>query len=46
MHDPRSIQLVMTLRKQGITDNKVLSSIERTPREMFVDEPFAWRAWD
>ena len=46
MHDPRSIQLVMTLRKQGITDNKVLSAVERTPREMFVDEPFAWRAWD
>jgi protein-L-isoaspartate(D-aspartate) O-methyltransferase len=46
MHDPRAIQLVMALRKQGITDNKVLSAIERTPREMFVDEPFAWRAWD
>jgi protein-L-isoaspartate(D-aspartate) O-methyltransferase len=46
MHDPRSIQLVMTLRKQGITDNKVLSAMERTPREAFVDEPFAHHAWD
>lgn len=46
MHDPRSIQLIMTLRRQGITDNKVLSAIERTPREMFVDEPLDYRAWD
>jgi protein-L-isoaspartate(D-aspartate) O-methyltransferase len=46
MHDPRAIQLVMTLRKQGITDNKVLSAIERTPRELFVDEPLIYRAWD
>ena len=46
MHDPRAIQLVMALRRQGITDNKALSAIERTPREVFVDEPFAYRAWD
>ena len=46
MHDHRAIELVMALRKQGIADNKVLSAIERTPREMFVDEPLAYRAWD
>ncbi len=46
MHDPRSIDLILTLRKQGITDSKVLSAIERTPREIFVDEPLAYRAWD
>jgi len=44
--DPRAIQLVMTLRKQGIHDSKVLSAIERTPREVFVEEPFAHQAWD
>jgi len=46
MTDPRAIQLVMALRKQGISDNRVLSAIERTPRELFVDEPLAYRAWD
>jgi len=43
--DPRAIQLVMTLRKHGIGE-KVLSAMERTPREAFVDEPFAHAAWD
>ena len=43
--DPRAIALVMTLRKHGIGE-KVLSAVERTPREAFVDEPFAHAAWD
>jgi protein-L-isoaspartate(D-aspartate) O-methyltransferase len=43
--DPRAIALVMTLRKHGI-GGKVLSAIERTPREAFVDAPFAHAAWD
>ncbi len=43
--DPRAIALVMTLRKHGIGE-KVLSAIERTPREAFVDVPFAHAAWD
>ena len=46
MIDPRAIQLIMDLRRQGIHDQRVLSSLERTPREVFVDEPFAHRAWD
>jgi protein-L-isoaspartate(D-aspartate) O-methyltransferase len=46
MSDPRAIQLIMTLRRQGIHDNKVLGAIERTPREAFVEEPFAHQAWD
>ena len=45
-NDPRRINLVMTLRKQGVTDAKVLSAIERTPREIFVDEPFEHAAYD
>jgi protein-L-isoaspartate(D-aspartate) O-methyltransferase len=44
--DSRAIQLVMTLRGQGIDDLTVLSAIERTPREFFVDEPFAHAAYD
>src|ERR1700733_13729439 len=46
MSDPRAIQLIMTLRRQGIRDNTVLGAIERTPREVFVEEPFAHQAWD
>jgi protein-L-isoaspartate(D-aspartate) O-methyltransferase len=44
--DERAIRLIMALRREGIVDERVLSAIERTPREMFVDEPFAWQAWD
>jgi len=36
----------MALRKQGILDARVLSAIERTPREAFVDEPFIHSAYD
>lgn len=46
MGDPRAVSLVMTLRKQGIADVRVLSAVERTPREVFVDAPFAHAAWD
>jgi protein-L-isoaspartate(D-aspartate) O-methyltransferase len=46
MTDERAIALVMALRRQGIDDTRVLSAIERTPRDLFVDEPFAYRAWD
>ena len=46
MTDPRVIQLIMTLRRQGIDDQRVLGTIERTPRDLFVDEPFAHRAYD
>jgi protein-L-isoaspartate(D-aspartate) O-methyltransferase len=44
--DERVIRLIMALRRQGIADERVLSAIERTPREMFLDEPLAYRAWD
>jgi len=46
MTDPRVIQLIMTLRRQGIDDQRVLGVMERTPREFFVDEPFEHRAYD
>jgi protein-L-isoaspartate(D-aspartate) O-methyltransferase len=46
MTDPRAIELVMALRRQGITDTRVLSAIETIPRDVFVDEPFATNAFD
>jgi len=35
----------MALRGEGITDARVLAAVERTPREMFVDEPFEASAY-
>lgn len=36
----RLIELIMGLRNAGIRDTRVLSAIERVPREMFVDPAF------
>jgi protein-L-isoaspartate(D-aspartate) O-methyltransferase len=33
-------ELITELRRQGITDERVLGAIGRTPRELFVDAPF------
>jgi protein-L-isoaspartate(D-aspartate) O-methyltransferase len=44
--DTRAIALLMELRRQGISDNRVLGAVERTPRELFVDQPFEVQAWD
>ncbi|MCW5725415.1 MAG: protein-L-isoaspartate(D-aspartate) O-methyltransferase [Maricaulaceae bacterium] len=44
--DPRLIQLVMALRGAGVTDARVLGAIERTPRDLFVPEQFAGRAYE
>jgi protein-L-isoaspartate(D-aspartate) O-methyltransferase len=44
--DHRPIALVMELRGQGITDQRVLSALERTPRELFVEEPFQVTAYE
>ncbi len=44
-NDPRQIRLVMELRGQGITDDRVLDVIARTQRELFVDVPFADNAY-
>lgn len=46
MSDHRPIALVMALRKLGITSERVLSAIERTPRDAFVDEPFESKAFE
>jgi hypothetical protein len=46
MTDPRVIELVMALRRQGIGDARVLDTIERIPRDVFVDKPFERAAYD
>ena len=46
MPDPRPAQLVAELYKQGIRDARVLAAIESTPRELFVDEPLAYAAYN
>jgi protein-L-isoaspartate(D-aspartate) O-methyltransferase len=42
----RKIELIMQLRRRGITDARVLGAIEKVPRELFVAEPFTEQAWD
>jgi protein-L-isoaspartate(D-aspartate) O-methyltransferase len=43
--DHRKIELVMSLRNQGIRDMRVLEAIERTPRELFLEGPFVNQAY-
>jgi protein-L-isoaspartate(D-aspartate) O-methyltransferase len=43
--DHRKIELVMSLRNQGIRDMRVLEAIERTPRELFLEGPFVSQAY-
>jgi protein-L-isoaspartate(D-aspartate) O-methyltransferase len=42
----KKIRLVMELRRAGINDTDVLSSIERVPRDLFVPETFRDRAYE
>ena len=42
----QKIQLIMELRRQGITDARVLSALERVPREDFVPEALKRQAYD
>ena len=43
--ESRKIRLVMDLRNAGVTDTRVLSAIERIPREYFVEEAFLDQAY-
>ena len=38
--------LILELRQVGVTDTKVLATIERTPRDVFLPEPFKSRAFE
>lgn len=42
----RAAALVMALRGQGITDHRVLGAMEKVPREIFVEEPFDYAAYE
>lgn len=44
--DARKIRLIMSLRRSGVTDTRVLGVIERTPRELFVPPSFHDQAWE
>ncbi|SVC40055.1 uncharacterized protein METZ01_LOCUS292909 [marine metagenome] len=45
-YEAHKIRLIMDLRRQGISDNDVLSAIERVPREMFVPEAMRAEAYE
>lgn len=44
--DTRMIQLVMALRRDGVSDKHVLAAIERTPRDLFVPDGFLDQAFE
>jgi len=46
MSDIRRAQLVLALRRSGVRDPAVLEAMERIPRELFVPESLADRAYD
>ena len=46
MYEKQRVELVNLLRKQGITNRKVLSAIAALPRELFVPEHEIERAYD
>ncbi len=43
---PRTLRLLMELRRAGIADARVLGAIEKTPRDAFVPPSFEDRAWE
>ncbi|PWE16650.1 protein-L-isoaspartate O-methyltransferase [Marinicauda salina] len=44
--DPRMIQLLMALRRAGVSDKAVLAAVERTPRDKFVADGFLDQAFE
>ncbi|MDA8229999.1 MAG: protein-L-isoaspartate(D-aspartate) O-methyltransferase [Magnetospirillum sp.] len=44
--EARIIRLLMELRREGVTDTRVLSAIEKVPRERFVSSAFTDRAYE
>jgi protein-L-isoaspartate(D-aspartate) O-methyltransferase len=43
--DEEVMQLMLSLRRHGVTDARVLSAFEQTPRELFVEPTFESRAY-
>ena len=46
MLDVRKIRLTLELRESGINDSKVLSAIEKIPREKFISDNFRNQAYE
>ena len=46
IEESRKIRLLMSLRRSGVTDTKVLGAIERIPREVFVPPAFQDQAYE
>ena len=46
MLDVRKIRLTLELREMGIFDSKVLSAIEKIPREIFIPINFRNQAYE
>lgn len=44
--EAHKIRLIMSLRRAGVTDTRVLAALERVPREFFVPEAFQDQAWE
>ncbi len=44
--EARQIRLIMDLRRAGVSDTRVLSAIERIPRDVFVPAPFRDQAYE
>ena len=42
----KRIRLIMHLRNMGIRETKVMSALERVPRDFFVPEAMKDQAWD
>jgi len=45
-HEADKINLIMGLRRCGITDQAVLEAVEKVPRHVFVPEPYKEQAYD
>ena len=41
----KKINLILKLRKLGVTNHKVLSVIEKTPREQFIEKILSYKAY-
>ena len=46
MLDVKKIRLILELRESGISDAKILSAIEKIPREKFIPKNFRYQAYD
>lgn len=46
VRDPRAMQLVLELRQNGITDDKLIEVMEHLPRDLFVHQAFKAQSYE